>query len=334
MDPREPRYDPSVPVPTLAQLIADVESGPPACWPAVHALGELAQPEANAYLATLFVHPDTTVRRSAVIALGANPANTDAIALLEPLLGDDDRLVRHHAAVALHRLRSTPWSHADLDALVDTALAAHRAWWDDLVESEDTVALVTLHDLSRGVPALDTSTVTHVVDTAFAMLKAADPVVRVFGIRLLRELRGNTNAAAAFVDLLRRETDDDVISWCIAGLGFQGTADAIDLLAPFVAHRDAQLRYRLAAALSSCALPTMTDTARDGLLALADDENDDVRYAALYELSTWWQQQRLRDPLVRQRLQAGRADPDEGIRSTCSEAFQTADAPSTPPASR
>jgi HEAT repeat protein len=312
----------------IDHLVAAVAAGPPACWQALRALGELAQPDANAFLATLLAHDDHTIRQAAVTALGANRTNTEAAALVVAVLDDDDRLVRQAAGVALHRLRARPWTMPELDELLQRALEAHRVFWksNEGEDDEDLVALCTLHDLATAKtgPTGDAAAADYIVDAGLAMLRGDDPVARIFGIRLTREMHRETEVAQAFLEVLRRDADARVVSWCIGGLGFRGLPEAIEVLAAFVTHPDPHLRYRLAGAISACAVPRLNDAARDALLCLAEDDDADVRFSALYELSSWWQHEAAHDhdPLVRQRLADGLSDADEGVRRTCAEALE------------
>lgn len=311
----------------IDQLKGEVEAGPPGCWEALRKLGELAQPNTNAFIAGLFADPERTVRYEAVKALGINPANSDAAPLVATMLDDEDRYVRFWAGVTLNRLRGRPWTELELSDLFEAALAAHRNWWESEEDDEDGVALATLQDLGTATlasPTVDLPAADRVVEAGLELLKSSDPVERVFAIRVIREMHREHEVAQALLETLRDETDPDVISWCIGGLYFRGIPSAIPDLVGFLRHPDEDLRYRLAGALSSCTVPTMSDAARDALLELADDEDDDVRYSALFELSSWWQEGAVRDSNVRDRLEQGLTDPDEGVRRTCAEAFETA----------
>jgi HEAT repeat protein len=149
-------------------------------------------------------------------------------------------------------------------------------------------------------------------------------VARLFAIRLTREMHREMEVAQALLEVLRRDSDARVLSWCIGGLGFRGLPEAVEVLARFVTHPDPHLRYRLAGALSVCAGPRLNHAARDALLRLADDHDADVRFSAFYELSSGWQHEAAddHDALVRERLLAGLSDTDEGVRRTCAEVFE------------
>jgi len=107
--------------------------------------------------------------------------------------------------------------------------------------------------------------------------------------------------------------------------------DAIPDLVRALDHPDPNLRYTLAGAISTCAgdrfnedelAVKMPDAALSALVTLAQDEDADVRYSALYELSSWWKEVGLVDPRAEATLRAGLTDEDDGVRATCAEAFE------------
>lgn len=212
---------------------------------------------------------------------------------------------------------------SEVDDLIAAALKAHRDAWD--TDDEDLSMIIALQDLSRSRPRspdVNLPAADRAVDWGLRTLDSDDRIERVFAICLIREMHREDEVATALLDRLRREDDPAVIHWCISGLGFRGTPDALPDLERYAHHPDPDVRYSVAGAVSGCALPKMNDGALTTLLKLADDEVADVRFSALYELSSWWQHSGLRDPRAETRLRAGLDDPDEGVRFTCAEAFE------------
>lgn len=228
----------------------------------------------------------------------------------------------------------------DVEHLVEVARQAHRDWWeadDDAIE--EVRALVDLHDLSKATlksPEVDESAAEHAIAAGLALFESDEPVDRIFGLRLVREMDIRRKPIAiAILDLLRREQNPDVVHACISGLYFVGYVEAIPELIGFIEDPDSDLRYTLAGAISSCSADRfspgdddqqseMPESALVALLQLTVDEDVEVRFSALFEFSSWWQHEGLRDSRVERVLRAGLSDDDEGIRFTCAEALEPA----------
>lgn len=212
----------------------------------------------------------------------------------------------------------------ELTSLIAEARRAHEEWWNSDEDDEDLTALAALHDLSKvtkASPTVDHASADAVVEEGIKMLRSTNPVERIFGIRLIREMHREDEVSRELLRSLRRETDDEVISWCIGGLYFRGCEEAIPDLVEYVDHPDPDVRYRVAGAISTCVVTAMTEQALRALLTLVEDEVDDVRFSAMYEVSSWWQAKDLRDFRVEAALKAGASDRDEGVRNTCNEAL-------------
>ncbi|MFJ1702511.1 HEAT repeat domain-containing protein [Kitasatospora sp. NPDC088346] len=156
-----------------------------------------------------------------------------------------------------------------------------------LAEQEDEAdlpvpCLVALH----GRPTRD------VFDRAVGLLSAAEPVRRLLGVLVLRELGpldGDRRRpfTAETVRLLRRamphEPDPRVLGGMISALGFLGATEALDTVLGYARHQAWQVRFGVAAALPCVADPDRTEErVVDVLLRLGADEDEDVRWYALY----------------------------------------------------
>jgi hypothetical protein len=85
------------------RLMQMVEQRDQASLRAVWALGQLRDPRALELLTGLLVHPRSTLRQYACVALG-KLGDTSAMPALEATLKDDDEMVRLQARRALHKL--------------------------------------------------------------------------------------------------------------------------------------------------------------------------------------------------------------------------------------
>jgi HEAT repeat protein len=129
-----------------------------------------------------------------------------------------------------------------------------------------------------------------VFDTAVSLLPTSDPMDRMLGVRVLRELGDERPfrdaATAALLSLLDIESDAFVIGWAISALGYQPAPESAHRVASFANHPDRGVRFRVAAAL-----PALTDEdaidplVRRTLELLTSDEDADVRYYALTGLT-------------------------------------------------
>jgi hypothetical protein len=216
----------------------------------------------------------------------------------------------------------------DVSDLLDRARTNFRSWWEDPDDDaeHDTDALVELHDLSvetRRSPEVDENGAGEAIDAGIELLSSDDPIDRRFAVLLLREMHlQERRIAGALADHLQRETDSDLLPQAIYGLVYGGDQRAIPLLMPFVHHEDEDVRYAVAGALSKCSPRTLETDVRNALITLGQDPVADVRYSALFELASWWEHERFRDPRVRTALEAGTHDADEQVRDACEEALE------------
>jgi hypothetical protein len=195
---------------------------------------------------------------------------------------------------------------ADITALVAQALRDRR---DD--PEAYSPSLESLHRRADG----------EVCDVALGLLGSGEAAERILAVRILRELEavGDKDrerpfwqrSLPAFLDAMANERDAEVMRELIAGIGFLGRPEALIRLTGLTQYPDGGVRYSLAGAIAA----TIADLSRPEAVAiasldrLAEDEDPDVRYSAVFELA-WWGPD---DPTVRRRLSIAAEDTDEQV---------------------
>lgn len=135
----------------------------------------------------------------------------------------------------------------------------------------------------------------EVFDRAAQLLTREDPVERELGARVLRELgtpdaedgrRPFTAETVAVVTAgLGDEPDPWVLRWMISALGYHRARRTLGPVLELRAHPAQPVRFAVAAALPDLADPGRTENhVVEALLRLAADEDEDVRWYALYAL--------------------------------------------------
>ncbi|WP_371496165.1 HEAT repeat domain-containing protein [Kitasatospora sp. NBC_00374] len=134
----------------------------------------------------------------------------------------------------------------------------------------------------------------EVFDRAARLLSCAEPVQRRLGVLVLRELGpqdqdGRRPFTTETVRLLRRamrdEPDPQVLRWTISTFGYHCAHETLDTVLGYAGHEDWPVRFGVAAALPSVADPDRTEErVVDALLRLSGDDDEDVRWYALYAL--------------------------------------------------
>jgi HEAT repeat protein len=161
----------------------------------------------------------------------------------------------------------------------------------------------------------------EVCDVALGLLGSSEAEERILAVRVLRELEavGDSDrerpfwqrSLPAFLDAMTNERDAEVMSELVAGVGFLARPEALMRLTELTRYPDGGVRYSLAGAIAA----TITDLSRPEAVAitsldrLAEDEDPDVRYSAVFELA-WWGPD---DPTVRRRLSIAAEDTDEQV---------------------
>ncbi|MFE7392610.1 HEAT repeat domain-containing protein [Streptomyces sp. NPDC057582] len=174
----------------------------------------------------------------------------------------------------------------DAEAATDDELF-QRALFEVRTEETDddpVPALVALH----GRPT------SHVFERAVRLLARESPDERELGARILRELGPEdetghrpftTKTIKAIVAEMSDEPDPWVLGWMISALGYHYAQEALDLVLSYQAHTAQPVRFSVAAALPALADEEHTEArVVEALLTLSEDENDSVRWYALYAL--------------------------------------------------
>ncbi|MFG2873646.1 HEAT repeat domain-containing protein [Streptomyces sp. NPDC048337] len=134
----------------------------------------------------------------------------------------------------------------------------------------------------------------EVFDRAARLLACEDPVERELGARVLRELgphdtEGRRPFTAETIGVVVAEMGDEpdpwVLGWMISVLGYHRARQTLDLVLDHQAHPAQPVRFAVAAALPELADPDRTEPrVVEALLRLAGDDNDAVRWYAMYAL--------------------------------------------------
>jgi HEAT repeat protein len=150
------------------------------------------------------------------------------------------------------------------------------------------------------------------------------PNERLFAAMLLRESWVGETAISGYVrSALRTETDDQVIAELVTTLAFTRDADAVSELISLARHRSSSVRFQVASALGRCG-GTGHASVAELVHLLANDNNDDVRWSAGFELLAVWNESR--DVRVKQALASAlQNDSNAEIRNMIREEFSAPD---------
>jgi HEAT repeat protein len=177
----------------------------------------------------------------------------------------------------------------DIDAATDDELfvrALHEISLEDGEDGDDgsVPCLVALH----GRPTR------YVFERAARLLACDGPTERELGARVLRELgpydtEDHRPFTAETIEVVVAEMADEpdpwVLGWMISALGYHNAEETLDLVLGHQAHPAQPVRFAVAAALPALTDGEHTqDRAVEALLKLAEDDNEAVRWYALYAL--------------------------------------------------
>ncbi|MFG2415344.1 hypothetical protein [Streptomyces goshikiensis] len=133
-----------------------------------------------------------------------------------------------------------------------------------------------------------------VFERAASLLGHEEPAQRELGARVLRELgahdeEGRRPFTAETVEVVLAEMPSEpdawVLGWLISVLGHHNAHETLDLVLGHQAHAAQPVRFAVAAALPCLADPERAqDRVVEALLRLAEDDDDSVRWYALYAL--------------------------------------------------
>ncbi|MFE2586169.1 HEAT repeat domain-containing protein [Streptomyces sp. NPDC059378] len=159
------------------------------------------------------------------------------------------------------------------------------------------LAEVGADDDERAVPclvALQNRPTLEVFERAAHLLSCEDPVERELGAQVLRELGPcdaegrrpfTTETIGVVLAAISDEPDPGVLGRMISALGYHSARQALDLVLGYQVHPAQPVRFAVAAALPDLADPEHTEQrVVEALLRLAGDDNDSVRWYALYAL--------------------------------------------------
>ncbi|MFD9004787.1 HEAT repeat domain-containing protein [Streptomyces sp. NPDC059582] len=173
----------------------------------------------------------------------------------------------------------------DVDAATDDELFV-GALHEISVEDEDSPLPCLL--------ALHARPTRYVFERAAQLLACEEPQERELGARVLRELghcdaEGRRPFTEETIDAVVAEMADEPDPWVlgsmISALGYHHAQETLDLVLGYQAHTAQPVRFAVAAALPGLADPEHTqDRAVEALLTLAEDDNEAVRWYALYAL--------------------------------------------------
>lgn len=199
------------------------------------------------------------------------------------------------------------------DEMIDRALHAQ-----DLEYASDFES--TNQPLQSIVEEIEPSTLLAV---GAELLADVDPRRRVLGTRILRELWDNRPAALKWVlEAIPREQDADALVWLLSAVGFIGDSSGLALVEQYADHPDPRVRDRAATAISRCGIGGKDPSGLAALIQLSDDDDDDVRFSAVYELAEWWLDG-CREALIEDRLDRVVDDRDNRVRRAATEALAT-----------
>ncbi len=198
----------------------------------------------------------------------------------------------------------------EIDRIAVEALATQR------LEIEDgfTGPNAALYRLATGVPAEDLRALVR-------RLRSGSTAERLLAARLLNEGSLATNdvlaEARAALDM---ETDPSVLSWIVSSLGYSRSEAALPEIGTMASHPSGEVRFQVPDALSMCS-GGVFDHVADDLLRLSHDDDDDVRWSAVFELAAWrvdTSDERVRDRLA----EAATSDPAPAVRAAAADGLR------------
>jgi hypothetical protein len=155
-----------------------------------------------------------------------------------------------------------------------------------------------------------------------SLLHDGDPNRRIMGSRLIRETPSHKFEAADELGVaLFQETDDDVIYWLVAAIALVGAPFTLPKLRELADHRSPGVRYHVASALSASFPSELPEDVKALLLTLSDDLDEEVRFSALFELSSQWETSVVRDKAIELRLKRAVSEGDDRTVEVVSRAL-------------
>ncbi|MGW3654657.1 HEAT repeat domain-containing protein [Streptomyces sp. NPDC005151] len=169
--------------------------------------------------------------------------------------------------------------------------------------TDDELFVKALHEISMedteddplpALEALQDRPTLYVFERAARLLAHESPDERELGARILRELgpydaEGCRPFTAKTIKVIVAEMPDEpdpwILGWMISALGYHNAQEALDLVLSYQTHAAQPVRFSVAAALPALADREHTeDRVVEALLKLSEDDNEAVRWYALYAL--------------------------------------------------
>jgi HEAT repeat protein len=206
-----------------------------------------------------------------------------------------------------------------MDRLTDDEIDAMLQEQDAEFQSEFSATNALLNSAISNVPGLE------LLAVGTREIQSDDPKRRILGIRLIRELKRNSAEAARELGaLLTTEQDSEVLYWVVGAFGFLKSDLVTDQLINLVGHPDPGVRYNAATALANIRSSEIPTKSVNALIALAEDENAEVRFSAVFELGSWWKVNH--DPRIESALRRViNTDDDAAVVRAAKDAIQDAD---------
>jgi HEAT repeat protein len=238
---------------------------------AVEALGCVQESRVPQVLVQALQDFNAGVRKAAIKGLGSCADRlSDPVALLHPLLGDDDLSVAQQAAIALGRLGTPTAATALAQALPTAGLTLQTQIVQSLGWMETPTAMETLYHVLQNDSAVDATVWTEAVA---ALSRVKTPVLR-------------QRNAQSLIDLLQRDLKTpNATRAIIVALGALGDRAALVPLIEQLANPDAGSRFHIMAALKAID----ASAALDRLHTLSSDETCSplLRQGITFALREW-----------------------------------------------
>jgi len=132
------------------------------------------------------------------------------------------------------------------------------------------------------------------LQTAFALLEEKDPASRILAAKVLRELPGLDDApqphSQEVVERLqiaaRAESNDEVLHWLLAAIGWQCLPASTEFLLNYVEHPAWTIRLVVSDNLlmGGSAAEDVTPSWQRAVMTFLRDEDEDVQWSMLYEI--------------------------------------------------
>ena len=212
------------------------------------------------------------------------------------------------------------YSTADLIQLVRQTEPASEEDYEAVREEARRRGVASYFDF---LVALHERASREVFDAAASLCRDPDPNERLLGLQILRELGDDRPVFLETWELLQSmaETEEDanVLWWVISCLLYTRKARALDTVVRFIEHPDSSIREHIAFMIVGMGDDPNDLRVVDTQLRLAEDEDPNVRYGAVYDFV---EDITADGPAIRDMLRRHLKDPDEHVREKAAEALR------------